>query len=110
MDDAEPVRGLGEKSGTRLGLTARNLQLDFASHYVVFSRPCGALTIVRGAVVSDELERQQRRQDLVRSTVPQLGDGRDELHRHQVVVLHPHLYETGSVSYVLTAVRASGRG
>lgn len=48
-------------------------------------------TIVRRAVVSDELEREQRRQDLVRSAMSQLRDARDELHRHQVVILHPHL-------------------
>lgn len=52
------------------------------------------LTVVGGAIVSDELECQQGGQDLVRASMPELGYARDKLDRHNVVVLHPHLLWT----------------
>lgn len=55
-----------------------------------------ALTVVGGAVVSDELEGEEGGQYSVRSAVPELGDARDKLYGHQIVVLHPHLRQEAS--------------
>lgn len=57
---------------------------------VVVSAVRQAEAVVGVAVVRDELVAQQVRENLVDASVAQFRDRRDELHRNDFVVLHPH--------------------